>query len=99
MSRSVAFLRGIAKVDMLGIGLDPSRFRTVTAASIDDRPFGSLESQIPDVERFKDARPFVVHCGQCNAEFSFKSVADLKVSNGLNRRKRRVKLESDRRQP
>jgi len=45
-----------------------------TAAETDERPFGTLESQIPDAERFKECIPFSVRCRNCKASFAFSSL-------------------------
>ncbi|KAI6139794.1 hypothetical protein BKA82DRAFT_955077 [Pisolithus tinctorius] len=54
-------------------GLDPSRYRT--AGSGGGGPaFATLESQIPDSERFKDCQPFFIRCRKCKGEAEFRPI-------------------------
>lgn len=43
--------------------------------------FTSLDSQLPDKERFKDCEPFLVRCAGCQAEFVISSLLDFKVNH------------------
>jgi len=55
------------------LGLDPSRFKNIAAAGPDSqRVFHTLDSQIPDTERFAGASPFEVRCRHCSEKFEFK---------------------------
>ncbi|KAI0048775.1 hypothetical protein FA95DRAFT_1678116 [Auriscalpium vulgare] len=58
------------------LGLDPGRYRTSAAAETEERYFGTLESQLPESERYKDAAPFVVRCRSCDTQTAFTHVGD-----------------------
>ena len=62
------------------LGLDPTRFRTSSGA--DERTFSALDSQISDVERFRDATPFRVRCRHCQGQLAF-SLSEPEVSRLL----------------
>ncbi|KAF9006961.1 hypothetical protein BDQ17DRAFT_1351161 [Cyathus striatus] len=53
------------------LGLDPMRFRSSAASNSEERAFASLDSQMSDTERFKDAVPFFVRCRHCRGQMSF----------------------------
>ncbi|QRW17152.1 DNA polymerase family B [Rhizoctonia solani] len=55
------------------LGLDPSRFQ-VSVGVIDDDPYRTLDSQIPDKERFREAAQFTVKCRKCQGSTVFPSV-------------------------
>lgn len=38
------------------LGLDPNKYQTYAGGDQEERPFGSLESQVPDKERFQAVR-------------------------------------------
>jgi DNA polymerase alpha subunit A len=59
-------------------GLDPTKYRS-SGGSVDERSFASLDSQMSDTERFKDASPFLVRCRQCQGELSFAPLNDREV--------------------
>ena len=59
-------------------GLDPARYRSSSGGS-DERAFQALGSQISDVERFKECRPFLVRCRHCKGEVPFAPLHDLEV--------------------
>ncbi|KAJ1906199.1 DNA-directed DNA polymerase alpha catalytic subunit pol1 [Coemansia sp. IMI 209127] len=72
------------------LGLDASKFRT--ASSLAPSNSGSdalrtLDSQIPDSDRFKDAQPFVATCQACKGRFQVDGIArhgqDASVESGL----------------
>lgn len=56
------------------LGLDPSRYSNHTAQVV-ERTFHTLESQITDSERFKEAAPLAVRCPTCDATFSFEGIS------------------------
>ncbi|KAG2011412.1 DNA polymerase alpha catalytic subunit [Coprinopsis cinerea AmutBmut pab1-1] len=56
------------------LGLDPNRYRTTTAS--DEKFFMSLDSQMSDAERFKDADPFEVRCKSCQGKTKFPLLHD-----------------------
>jgi hypothetical protein len=60
-------------------GLDPGRYRS-TATETEDRRFSTLESRLPESERYKDARPFVVRCRACESSVAFAPVTNRGVS-------------------
>ncbi|KAJ7272585.1 DNA polymerase family B-domain-containing protein [Mycena haematopus] len=57
------------------LGLDPTRYRAATN-SVDEPTFSSLDSQMSDSERFKDASPFLVRCRRCKVELTFAPIHD-----------------------
>ncbi|KAJ7132213.1 hypothetical protein C8R44DRAFT_773372 [Mycena epipterygia] len=58
------------------LGLDPARYRTSTASSADEPTFSSLDSQMSDSERFKDASAFIVRCRRCQGQLAFAPIHD-----------------------
>lgn len=60
-------------------GLDPGRYRSVTANEVEERRFNALDSQLPDTERYKDAAPFIVRCRACDCNVGFAPVANRSV--------------------
>ncbi|THV05329.1 DNA polymerase alpha catalytic subunit [Dendrothele bispora CBS 962.96] len=56
------------------LGLDPNRYRSVSAQTGEDHSFSSLDSQLSDAERFRDAKPFEARCSGCKGEFDFKAL-------------------------
>ncbi|KAK0489470.1 hypothetical protein IW261DRAFT_1445337 [Armillaria novae-zelandiae] len=63
------------------LGLDPSRYRTAISSSFsEERAFASLDSRISDIERFKDATPFIVRCPACRGELAFAPLNDRESS-------------------
>ena len=61
------------------LGLDPGRYRS-TATESEDRRFSTLESRLPESERYKDATPFVVRCRACECMVAFAPVTNRGVS-------------------
>ncbi|KAJ2061398.1 DNA-directed DNA polymerase alpha catalytic subunit pol1 [Coemansia sp. S146] len=67
------------------LGLDPSKYRAPTAAPTDDA-LRTLDSQIPDTERFKLAQQFTPLCSQCKTTYVCDGIArsrDGAVDSGL----------------
>ncbi|KAB5589762.1 DNA polymerase II [Ceratobasidium theobromae] len=60
------------------LGLDPARFQ-VSVASIDEDPYRTLDSQIPDKERFRDAAQFIVRCRKCEGSAVFSPVGSAEM--------------------
>ncbi|KAJ7849955.1 hypothetical protein B0H14DRAFT_2764040 [Mycena olivaceomarginata] len=58
------------------LGLDPTRYRAAASSSVDEPAFSSLDSQMSDSERFKDAAPFLVRCRRCEVELPFAPIHD-----------------------
>ncbi|KAI0692497.1 hypothetical protein BC835DRAFT_1407020 [Cytidiella melzeri] len=58
------------------LGLDPSRYRSATAAESEARAFHSLDSLVSDAERYKDCEPFLVRCRSCKGQVAFAPIAD-----------------------
>ncbi|KAJ7876279.1 DNA polymerase family B-domain-containing protein [Mycena leptocephala] len=56
------------------LGLDPARYRAAASTSVDEPTFSSLDSQMSDSERFKDATPFNVRCRRCQVELPFAPI-------------------------
>lgn len=57
------------------LGLDPGRYRS-TVTEAEDRRFSTLESRLPESERYKDATPFVVRCRECECSVAFAPVTN-----------------------
>ncbi|KAF8920856.1 hypothetical protein CPB85DRAFT_1372860 [Mucidula mucida] len=63
------------------LGLDPARYRVTAASSFsEERAFSSLDSQISDAERFKEATPFVVTCRKCSHLNTFSAINERKCT-------------------
>ncbi|KAG8748383.1 DNA-directed DNA polymerase alpha catalytic subunit pol1 [Ceratobasidium sp. 414] len=60
------------------LGLDPARFQ-VSVVSVDNDPYRTLDSQVPDKERFQDAARFVVRCQKCEGSVVFSPVGSAEV--------------------
>ena len=75
MSRSDWQLNLSSYTLTIAIGLDSSRYQTITAGAGEvEREFHTLESQISDADRFKDAEPFSIHCRQCHTETTYRGL-------------------------
>ena len=61
------------------LGLDPNRYRIVTGGDSEEKAFGTLDSLLTDVQRYKDADPFLVRCRACQATLPFVSVTERQV--------------------
>lgn len=61
------------------LGLDPSKYRgaiqTSSSSSNGIDALRTLDSQIPDIERFKYAQPFLPSCQQCKRQYMFEGIA------------------------
>ncbi|GMK53505.1 hypothetical protein CspeluHIS016_0100910 [Cutaneotrichosporon spelunceum] len=72
------------------LGLDPARY-TSSSHEVAERTFHRFESQIPDKERFKDAAPFALRCGSCEATFSFEGIgSDVEDPEGATLRRQGI---------
>ncbi|KAG9097044.1 DNA-directed DNA polymerase alpha catalytic subunit pol1 [Ceratobasidium sp. UAMH 11750] len=60
------------------LGLDPARFQA-SVASVDDDPYRTLDSQVPDKERFRDVAHFVIRCQKCEGSVVFSPVGSAEV--------------------
>ncbi|KZP01754.1 DNA polymerase alpha catalytic subunit, partial [Calocera viscosa TUFC12733] len=58
------------------LGLDPGRYSTSLSNPADEPLFGTLDSQIPDKERFKDVDSLLIRCRKCEASFMFGSMTE-----------------------
>ncbi|KIJ54743.1 hypothetical protein M422DRAFT_24648 [Sphaerobolus stellatus SS14] len=58
------------------LGLDPSRYRSSSGSEFEDRAFGTLDSQLADKDRFKDAEFLKVTCTGCDGEMVFEPLYD-----------------------
>ncbi|KAH8929184.1 hypothetical protein BT69DRAFT_1307109 [Atractiella rhizophila] len=63
------------------LGLDPNRFRLTTTTEEVEREFQTLESQITDAERFKDAAPLNLTCCYCRQSFDFTGFHNLSTNH------------------
>ncbi|KAJ7763943.1 DNA polymerase family B-domain-containing protein [Mycena maculata] len=61
------------------LGLDPARYRAAASSAADELSFSSLDSQMSDSERFKDASPFIVRCRRCQGQLPFAPIHDREV--------------------
>ena len=61
-------------------GLDPGRYRSNTGGEFEERVFGTLDSQMPDKDRFRDAAAFTVTCTHCEGSVEFEPIYDREVS-------------------
>ena len=61
------------------LGLDPLRYQTTTHVEEQEKDFNTLESLIPDKQRFKDTDPFVMMCKKCEGSFEFAAVGSVEV--------------------
>lgn len=59
--------------------MDPAKFQSSIALPSEEQQFTSLESLIPDKERFKDTDLFIVKCGKCEGSFNFIPVGSPEV--------------------
>ncbi|KAH8832882.1 hypothetical protein DL96DRAFT_1583755 [Flagelloscypha sp. PMI_526] len=55
------------------LGLDPARYRTSTYTTFEEHAFSSLDSQMSNRERFKDADRFRVRCRACQVQVEWKT--------------------------
>ncbi|KAH7885786.1 hypothetical protein F5I97DRAFT_1936758 [Phlebopus sp. FC_14] len=55
------------------LGLDPGRYR-VSGGTEAGSAFTTLDSQVSDAERFRDAHPFHVRCRGCQGEMAFSPI-------------------------
>jgi hypothetical protein len=61
-------------------GLDPQRYRSSIAGNEVEREFQTLESQISDAERFRDATPLTIRCRRCQVESALGGLNSNEVS-------------------
>ncbi|TIC20656.1 hypothetical protein E3Q13_00361 [Wallemia mellicola] len=58
------------------LGLDPARFQNHSAGNSNDKEFQTLESQMSDKERFRNAEKFSIRCPGCTEHTEFGSMLD-----------------------
>ncbi|KAJ2412770.1 DNA-directed DNA polymerase alpha catalytic subunit pol1 [Coemansia sp. IMI 209128] len=63
------------------LGLDPAKYRAPTQPA--DDTLRTLDSQIPDTERFKNARQFTPMCSACKAQYVCEGIARSEAESGL----------------
>jgi len=61
------------------IGLDPARFRSYSTAEGEELNITTLDSQIPESERYNDADPLKIRCRHCETETDFVPIHDRQV--------------------
>ena len=61
------------------IGLDPARFRSYSAAEGEDLSITTLDSQIPESQRYNNADPLKIRCRHCKTETDFVPIYDRQV--------------------
>ncbi|KAG8930695.1 DNA-directed DNA polymerase alpha catalytic subunit pol1 [Tulasnella sp. 418] len=59
------------------LGMDPSKFQTYNSSNSQEVEFTTLESLIPDKERFKDVDLFLVKCKKCEGTYEFTAVGNV----------------------
>ncbi|KZW04323.1 hypothetical protein EXIGLDRAFT_758619 [Exidia glandulosa HHB12029] len=74
------------------LGLDANKYQTYASGEQEERPFGTLESQVPDKERFKQCEPFRVKCRSCKKVFRLGRSARRRVLQTRTRRSKRRSL-------
>ncbi|KAG9017950.1 DNA-directed DNA polymerase alpha catalytic subunit pol1 [Tulasnella sp. 427] len=63
------------------LGLDASKFQSVSVGGSQEREFVSFASLLSDKERFKDAEPFLLECPSCHGTFEFTNMRFGKVGS------------------
>lgn len=58
------------------LGLDPAKFQSHSSGSAQEKDFQTLESQMSDKERFRNAEKFHINCVQCKNIMQFDSIID-----------------------
>ena len=61
------------------IGLDPARFRSYSTAEGEELNITTLDSQIPESERYNGADPLKIRCRHCKTETDFVPIHDRQV--------------------
>ena len=61
------------------VGLDPARFRTYSTVEGEELNVTTLDSQIPESERYNDADPLKIRCRHCKTETNFHPIHDRPV--------------------
>lgn len=61
------------------LGLDPARFRTYSTVEGEELNVTTLDSQIPESERYNDADPLKIRCRHCKTETTFHPIHDRPV--------------------
>ena len=61
------------------IGLDPARFRSYSTAEGEELNITTLDSQIPESERYNGADPLKIRCRHCKTETDFAPIHDRQV--------------------
>ncbi|KAJ2850481.1 DNA-directed DNA polymerase alpha catalytic subunit pol1 [Coemansia brasiliensis] len=65
------------------LGLDSSKYRSISQPTLDSSSLRTLDSQISDAERFQMARPFMINCPKCHKEYQIQGVARVSPSGQL----------------
>lgn len=73
----VVFLSSCAA--LYWIGLDPARFRSYSTAEGEELNITTLDSQIPESERYNDADSLKIQCRHCKTETDFVPIHDRQV--------------------
>ncbi|KAI9257390.1 DNA polymerase family B-domain-containing protein [Phascolomyces articulosus] len=63
------------------LGLDSTKFNVSRTYVEEEEEFATLESQISDAERFKDAERLVLQCGFCRHEQTFEGITRMLEDN------------------
>ncbi|KAG7093423.1 hypothetical protein E1B28_007104 [Marasmius oreades] len=61
------------------LGLNPDRYRVAASSSAENTGFASLDSQLSDAERYKDAEPFFTICRNCKGQWAYAPLNDREV--------------------
>lgn len=78
MFRSVNRVPPLVTLLTRRLGLDPGRYRN-SVVGAEEKAFASLDSQVSDSERFKEAIPFLVRCRNCQGQLPFSPLHDREV--------------------
>jgi len=74
-----SYISRVACHTLCWIGLDPARFRNYSTAEGEEMNIMTLDSQIPESERYNDADPLKIQCRHCKTETDFVPIHDRQV--------------------
>ena len=74
-----SYLSRVVSWELYLVGLDPARFRTYSTAEGEELNVTTLDSQIPESERYNDADPLKIRCRHCKTETNFHPIHDRPV--------------------
>ncbi|KAL0953645.1 hypothetical protein HGRIS_004849 [Hohenbuehelia grisea] len=81
IARLCEYIQGTDRARLAeSLGLDPGRYNTIVNTEASGEAFASLDSQISDKDRFKDAAPFLVRCRKCQGQLTYEPMYERDVS-------------------